>query len=502
MAHPKWYELDNAAKIVPSTTKGADTRVFRIACELKEEVNGTLLQIALDRTVPDYPHFASVLRKGLFWYYLDRSSIRAVVQPENKPPCSALYQGGRRKLLYRVNYYRRRINLEMFHVLTDGTGAVSFLKAIVCNYLDLAHGLEGEIRTETRESSSLTEKEDDAFTRYYQKEKKGRPNEAQPRRAYHLRGERDEHLQTHLIEGTVSTRKFLQAARDKKTTTAALTTALFMESILEEMRVRDKKLPIVLSVPVNLRNFFPSDTARNFFGVINVSFYPEKYDGTLDSILKVVQDSFNRQLKEDQVSLTMHEYSRLEHNIAIKAVPLPIKNIVIAAVNSQVQKGITGTISNVGKIDMPEPYAQYIDRVSCFMAAPDVQVCVSSFGDKMCFGIASPFESHPAMMRFFRKIVALGIDVEIATSDCWQGEVNPGEEGRLSGQGMIENPLGIFPAEEAVPEQPVTVPEKETSMETSGEEAAKTSEEAAAKTHAEEEEKSSSGSGEREESSL
>ena len=95
MARAKWYELDNAAKIVPSTAKGADTRVFRITCELKEDVDGALLQQALDRTVPDFPHFASVLRKGLFWYYLDSSNIRAVVQPENKPPCSAIYFDGR-----------------------------------------------------------------------------------------------------------------------------------------------------------------------------------------------------------------------------------------------------------------------------------------------------------------------------------------------------------------------------------------------------------------------
>ena len=94
MARSKWYELDNAAKIVPPTTRGADTRVFRITCELKEEVDGDLLQQALDRTVPDYPHFASILRKGLFWYYLDGSNIPAVVQPENKPPCAALVTVG------------------------------------------------------------------------------------------------------------------------------------------------------------------------------------------------------------------------------------------------------------------------------------------------------------------------------------------------------------------------------------------------------------------------
>jgi hypothetical protein len=198
-----------------------------------------------------------------------------------------------------------------------------------------------------------------------------------------------------------------------------------MEAILEEMSVREKKLPIVLSVPVNLRNYYPSETARNFFGVINVAFDPSDYDGTLDSILHVVQDSFKRQLEEEQVALTMNGYSRLEHNIMIKAVPLALKNLVIGWVNAAMQKGITGTVSNVGKVTLPEPFVPYVDRFSCFMAAPDVQICVSSFGDRMCFGIASPFEAHPVMMRFFRKMVALGIDVEIATNDSWADEENP-----------------------------------------------------------------------------
>ena len=171
-------------------------------------------------------------------------------------------------------------------------------------------------------------------------------------------------------------------------------TALFMESILEEMRVRDKKLPIVLSVPVNLRNYFPSDTARNFFGVINVAFYPEQYDGTIESILEVVQASFRRQLTQDQISLSMHDYARLEHNIVIRPIPLFIKNLVVAAVNGIMQKGITGTVSNVGKITIPEPYCSLIDRFSCFMAAPDVQISVCSFNGKMCFGVGSAFETN------------------------------------------------------------------------------------------------------------
>ncbi|MBQ5361061.1 MAG: hypothetical protein IIU47_08480, partial [Lachnospiraceae bacterium] len=114
---------------------------------------------------------------------------------------------------------------------------------------------------------------------------------------------------------------------------------------MQEMSVRDRRLPIVLSVPVNLRNYFKSDTTRNFFGVINVAYYPADFDGTLQSIIRVVNDSFRRQLEGDQVALTMNSYAALEHNLAVKVVPIWLKNLVISLANDRMQKGITGTVS-------------------------------------------------------------------------------------------------------------------------------------------------------------
>ncbi len=416
MAQSKWYQLDNAAKIVPSTTGGSDTRVFRITCELREEVQPDALQSAVTIAARDFPHFSSVLKKGLFWYYLDQSNMEAEVAPEDQPALDTIYWEGRRNLLYRVNYYGRRINLEMFHVLTDGTGAFEFLKAILTEYLRIRYGLSQLENTGSRAAGG--DRQDDAFGKYYKKEK-GKPEEQKsaPKRAYHLRGDRDENLQNHLLEGTVSAAAFLAAARERKSTVSELSTALFIQSVLGEMSERDKKLPVVLSVPVNLRNYFPSETARNFFGVINVSFYPAEYDGTLDSIIKAVRASFERQLKQDQVELTMNSYAALEHNIAVKVVPLTIKNLVISAANARMQRGITGTLSNVGKITVPEEMEPYIQKFSCFMAAPEVQICVCSYKDELVFGVASAFIEHPVMRRFFREIVDMGIDVVLESND-------------------------------------------------------------------------------------
>ena len=69
--YSKWRKLDNAALAFPLVTGKNDTRVFRFYCQLKEEVAGEVLQTALDQTMEKYPLFQTVLRKGLFWFYLE-----------------------------------------------------------------------------------------------------------------------------------------------------------------------------------------------------------------------------------------------------------------------------------------------------------------------------------------------------------------------------------------------------------------------------------------------
>ena len=146
-----WRKLDNAAKLYSAASNKKDTRVFRFYCELKEQVQSELLQEALDQTLETFPTFLMVLRKGLFWHYLEPCNLRPVVKEEYKEPCSRLYVKDKKTLLFEVTYYKKRINFEVFHVLTDGTGATEFLKELVSNYLYLAHhedGLEDVVLSE------------------------------------------------------------------------------------------------------------------------------------------------------------------------------------------------------------------------------------------------------------------------------------------------------------------------------------------------------------------
>ena len=413
-----WYRLDNAATMVPSTTKGADTRVFRIVCELKEEIDPEILQYALDRSVREYPHLNVALRKGLFWYYLDpiRDTVR--VEEDHLPVCSALYFEGRKTLLYRVSYYGKRINLEMFHALADGTGGFVFMKTIVRNYLCKKHDIVCDIPLDER--SSALEKTDDAFRHFYEKEgerKRSQLDEMTATKAYQLRGETDKNLQLHALEAVVSAGDFIAAAHKYNTTAGILATALFIQAILEVMSVADYSRPVVISVPVNLRQYFPSDTTRNFFGVITITYEAKDYDGTVESILPRVSEEFASQLSEEKLRATMNSYAALEQNVIVKLAPVFLKDIVIGRYNKSAKKGITATMSNLGRMKVEKELEPYIDHFTGLMSSPNMQVCCVSFGDKMVFGAVSAFTQHTIMRTFLRAMKTMGISAEVTTND-------------------------------------------------------------------------------------
>lgn len=52
-------------------------------------------------------------------------------------PCRYIDPHSHQLFLFRVSYFERKINLEVFHALTDGLGGMNFLKALVCEYLRL-----------------------------------------------------------------------------------------------------------------------------------------------------------------------------------------------------------------------------------------------------------------------------------------------------------------------------------------------------------------------------
>lgn len=410
-----WNKLDTAGKAFPSTIMKSDTRTFRYACELKEEVDPEILQMALDNTLEEFPTFLGVIRRGFFWYYMEETNLRPVVHEDDKPPCRDIYFSGRRNLLFEVTYYKNRINFEAFHALTDGTGAIYFLQYLITNYLFLKHPkeLEGMQITPSNRSSAYG-KGEDSFDKYYQKTGlKFKKRE----RAFHLKGERMDNDGIIVIEGMMSVKKVATEAKKYGATITTFLAAIYIEAIMDDMLMRRRKQPIVLNVPVNLRNYFPSETSRNFFEVFDVRYKPSEHDGSFEGIIDTITAEFKEKLTKENLAKSLNATSALDHNLFIRVQPLSIKDIAVRLGRIKRDKGVTSYLSNVGPIRMPEEIADYIDHFHAFMATLNMQMVICSYGDKLSIGITTAFPRNEVPKRFFRRLTDLGIDIMIDSND-------------------------------------------------------------------------------------
>lgn len=399
--YSKWRKLDNAALAFPLVTGKNDTRVFRFYCQLKETVDGEILQQALDQTMEKYPLFQAVLRKGLFWFYLERRDIHATVKQEKRPPCSSLYIPDKKSLLFQVSYHNNRMNFEVFHGLTDGTGAMNFLEELVQNYLILAHPETELPRVEHEEEITPGDQEEDSFSQYYSSEIP-RNKEKKPA-AVKLKGEKLVHSDMDITEVILNVKETLAKARSYGVSITILLTAMLLCSIQEEIPRNRQKKPVTLMIPVNLRNYFPSQSMGNFFGWIEVGYVFEE-DTSFEEVLASVKQQFQEQLQKDRIAMNMNGYVRIEKNPFVRAVPLEIKKFFLMAGANLGSRSITAVYSNIGIIRLPEEYKEYIERFGIFASTDSLQLCSCSYGEQLVLGFTSKIPDDSIQRNFMKML--------------------------------------------------------------------------------------------------
>jgi len=417
-----WSRLDNAAKIFPSTIEKTDTRVFRFYCELNEQINPKVLQTAVEHTLETFPNFKMVMKKGAFWYYLEESDLVPKVTLENKPVCSPIYDDNTRNLLFNVTFFNNRINLEVYHVITDGTGALHFLKNVVLNYLVEVHKDEFNDNVPIVDDATVTQRNSDSFKKYY--EKNTQSKKLSLKRAFNLNMDKRDDECIQVIEGIVSTKKVIDLAHKYNTTLTVYLTSIFIQAISKEMTIQQMKKPVVIMVPVNLRNYFPSGTTRNFFGMIDVAYDFAKNNGSLEDIIKEVDKAFKYELTKERLVIRMNNYAALERNPFIRIVPRPIKNVFLRTARHINDLCETAVLSNIGRVYMPDTLDKYIKMFGVIISTLRLQLGICSYNDRLQIGFTSAFISTEIQKNFFRQLSSNGVEVEIRTNDYYMDRLD------------------------------------------------------------------------------
>ncbi len=412
----RWEKLDNTAHVFPTIAGEDMTNVYRISVTLNEPVDKDILQQALDILVPKIDGFNVRLRKGIFWYYLEENTKPAPrVREEDNYPCRYIVQNRNNSYLFRVTYYKARINLEVYHVLADGMGGINFLKELTYQYLRLAHKELSVIKDDLTCGTSLNR--EDAFVKNY---RRSRPSGFNRQKAAHLKFDKLPKGEFGMMHVLMSVKELKAASARYGASINEYLAAVFAWAIYEKgIRRSGADRPIRIAVPVNLRPYFKSNTTKNFFVMVSAEMPDNEENYTFEQVIEQIKESLRSQIDKDKLENLFSYSVSNQMSLFLRLVPLMIKNIVIKFVYEKSAMANTATMTNIGNIKVDEPYAPYITHFYGAIAmskGQSLKGTICSYKDTLNFTFSTIYVDTSVQYSFINRLNEDDIRVSLETN--------------------------------------------------------------------------------------
>jgi hypothetical protein len=416
-----WFTLDNAAKLYPAIHSERLPMVFSVSATLTTTINADSLQDALDTVMPRFPYYKVRLRAGFFWYYLENNPARVVIRAETDTPCRVLPDYDGNGFLFRVQAYKRRIAVEFSHILTDGTGALTFLKSLIVEYLHLrghpAEEMDGILRST---DDPDPEEFEDAYARFNTRVS---PKPDRLKRAFRLPYPlKPVHRHT-CLTGECSSDAVYHQAKMKGVSVTEYLAGVYLfvlQGIYRDLPAVAKqraKKTARMQIPVNLRKLYPSKTMRNFslFVTPGIDMRLGWYD--LDDIIKRVHRYMKNEADTRHIDQQLSRNQNFERSVFVRSMPLLLKNAVIHSTYTNLgPTQYSGVLTNLGRVRMPPSIEGEIESFT-FIPPPGKELRVhgamATFGDKMRITFGNVTDVMEVQRRFFCFLVDAGIHVRL-----------------------------------------------------------------------------------------
>lgn len=420
-APPSWLRLDNAAKIYPAIKRPNWSSVFRVSASLSGTIDTQRMQQALDQVLPRFAHLNVRIRHGVFWYYMDANPNRLMISEDASNPCMRMRWKENDGFLLRVRVYRSRVAAEFFHALTDGTGAMVFLKSLVAQYLRLGGvdipEAEGILSPTTEFDPEELE---DAYSRYVG------PASSMVKRnegsAWHMTGTAEPADTIHIITGIIPLDRLRAISKSYGASLTDFLVAVLMQTMLEKKQADDplSGRPVRISVPVNCRNWFPSRTLRNFSLYVNPGVDAGLGHYTLEELIRRIHHYIRLNVDQKTLGAQMALNVGSERSPFLRPVPLFMKNFAMSIAYKQVGiNQFSTTLSNLGLVAVPPAMQPYISRFD-FMLGPaltnPVNCAVVGYDGRLIITFTRNIQQADIERSFFRKLVGLEIPVTIESN--------------------------------------------------------------------------------------
>ena len=414
-----WYKLDNAAKIFPAIYKNSDTNSFRISAVFTEKIDSSLLDEALRKALLRFPTFCVKIKRGFFWYYFDHNYNKPIIKEENCLVNDSVRLRRNNGFMFSLSYFEKRLTIEIFHALTDGTGGLEFFKCICYYYLELK-GVTinngGEIINADIEKSSL--EYEDSFNINYDKEKHKSIKED---KAFHLKGTFYEDNWCGLIHGFMDLEKLKAVCHKYDCTITQYITGLILYSVYVNYYQKKKSNSRVrVFIPVNARKYFSSVSMRNFalFLRTNVDY---ANGATILDCIQYVKNTYDEQLNRETLEERIAGNVGFEKHLYIRLLPLFIKKIGMKIGFKMLGSNAnTITFSNLGMCKLPFEMEERIKQIEFSVSAvkrTPINVTGISYKNQFVLTFITKLVEKDFMATIFKALADEGIECMIETND-------------------------------------------------------------------------------------
>ncbi len=418
----RWMRLDNAAKIYPAARKRSWNCIFRMSASLKEDIDLSVMQSALEVTIKRFPSIGVRIRRGAFWYYLEEIPSVPAIKGEAAYPMARMSFKDVGKCAFRVVCHKNRLAVEFYHALTDGSGGLVFLKTLLAEYITQKYGVS--ITSEKgvldrNEAPSKSELEDS-----FLKNDGPISSSRKEATAYRLKGTLESDGYLNLVTGIVDSKEILALSKQYN---VSLTTFLTAAMIYSIMNIQDrttpkksKQKPVKILVPVNLRNIFGSDTLRNFALYVTPGIDPRLGRYSFEEIITSVHHQMGLEVTEKNLAAKIAANVGAERSFILKIMPLFIKNIAMKAVfNLFGERKTSITISNLGVVDIPDEMKPYVERFDFILGEQAIcpNACsVLSYNGKMNISFLRTIKESEVEKEFFCFLRSKGVKIKVESN--------------------------------------------------------------------------------------
>lgn len=416
-----WYRMDNISVLYSSIQKEHYSAIYRFSAVMTEPVDKAALQRAIDKVIPRFPGFRNRIKKGAFWYYFERNDAPGpFLKKDSADPCAPVRFNEDNGWLIRFFYYERRISVELFHALSDGAGAMALLSCLLAQYLrekgiDVPAG-NGVIDINEK---SVPEEWEDSYSRYATRRCKAAPLIP---RAYMNLGTPEKFYTFNVTMGFMEVSRLKARSAEIGVSITEYLAGVLMYVLIQKQR-REHPLhekPIALTIPVNLRPYFPCITLRNFITTVQPWIAPSLGDYSFEDICRRVHHYMQLHCTKPEMQAAFSRNVRIQNNRFLTFISCFVKDPIMLL--SYRLKGImpySANYTNPGIFRVPnemEPYIEHMEVIQGQSPVSRPSFASISYGSIMSIAASGTMKESDVERGFFRFLVEDGIPVHIESN--------------------------------------------------------------------------------------